>query len=95
MVHSHRTLREYRPVARFTQDAWRFFYSTNFYCLLGALERVCDRDRNFVALNDDFRPGNRRIVGEDPNFVMLRGIELNHRAAPHAQQLLHLQLRAA
>ena len=37
--------------------------------------------------------GDRVVVGEDPDLVMLGGVERNHRPTAHPQQLTHRQDR--
>ena len=46
----------------------------------------CDGDAVFT--NFDFASGDRMVIGQDPDFVMFRGVERNHRPAAHPQQLV-------
>jgi acetyl esterase/lipase len=52
-------------------------------------------DGDLLVGDLDLASGDRMIVGEDPDLVIHRGVERDHRAAPHAQQLLHRKLRPA
>src|ERR1700742_1296601 len=63
--------------------------------LLIARQDLGDRDADLVAMDDDLALGHGLLVGEHGDGVVLGGIELDHRAAAHAQQLVHRDDRAA
>ena len=50
-----------------------------------------DGDRDLIVADLDFPPGDRMIVGQDPDLFIDRGVEGNHRPSAHAKQLLHGQ----
>ena len=53
------------------------------------------RDAQAVALDGDFPARDGMTRGENPEFITLLGVERNHRAAPHAEELLHGHRAAA
>jgi lipoyl(octanoyl) transferase len=64
-------------------------------CLIVTLQQIDHGNRDFVALDLNLAFGHRLVVGQDGEGVVLMGIELNHRATAHAQQLMHGNDRAA
>ena len=60
-----------------------------------AAKKLGDGDADPVALYDDFAPGDRSIIGQHHDGVVLAGIELDDRSATHAQKLVHRNDRAA
>ena len=65
--------------------------SNYFRELFRSFKNIGDRNTDFFALNDDFAAGDRAIIRQYPNLVVLAGIELDDGSAPHTQKLLHRQ----
>ena len=59
------------------------------------VSRLGYRDAEAIALDGDFASGDWMPRGENPKLVRLFGIERDHRAAAHAQELLHRHRAAA
>ena len=59
--------------------------------LFGHLQDIGDRNTDFFALNHDFTARDRPVVGQDPDLVVLSGVEFDDGTAAHAQELLHRQ----
>ena len=51
--------------------------------------RLGYRDAKAIALDGDFSSRDRMPCGENPKLIRLLGVERNHRAATHAEELLH------
>ena len=65
------------------------FYTIMKVILDLGLQNLGDGDGNPVTVEMDFALGDRFIVGQHQDRVVLVGIEFNHRAAAHAQKLMH------
>lgn len=48
-----------------------------------------DRDSDFFALHHNFAARDRDVIGQNPNFFILVGIQLNHRSPAHFQELVN------
>lgn len=53
------------------------------------------RDAEAIALDGDFASRDWVAGGQNPKFVRFLGVERNHRAAAHSQELLHRHRAAA
>src|SRR5580698_1196396 len=74
---------------------WGTIFNTLYTVLLIAREQAGDRHADLVAMDDDLALGDGPFVGEHGHGVVLGGVELDHGAAAHAQQLVHRDDRAA
>src|SRR5271156_6237457 len=61
----------------------------------GALEDLCDRDADLVALDDNLAARDGLVIGHNQHCIVLPGVELNDGAAAHAQELMHGNDRTA
>jgi len=60
-----------------------------------AAQQLQYRNPDLVALDNDFAFRDGLIVGHDQHRVVLVGIEFDHRAAAHPEELVHGDHRAA
>jgi hypothetical protein len=57
--------------------------------LLITLENFYNGDADLVAMDNDVAGCHRLIVGQNQHRVILTRLQFDHRAAAHAQQLVH------
>jgi len=58
-------------------------------------QQFLDLDRDLVAADNHGAFGNRHVVGEDPDFVVLGGVELDNGAAAETEDLMDRHRRRA
>ena len=46
-----------------------------------------DGNGDFLADHEDFRAGDGAVVGQNPDVILGRGLEIDHGAAAHLQEL--------